>query len=119
MLAVGDYLSTMELPFVYQSTAAYRASLALLLDLLRRDPPRTIFPGHGRSIEPAEAIAIGERHLDYLHRLRDTVLGALERGDGLDEARRAAMALEPDGEGLDDELRAGNADCQIAELIPS
>ena len=38
LLCVGDYLSVIEYPFVYVSTAAYRATLAALLDALGREP---------------------------------------------------------------------------------
>src|SRR5437868_3327574 len=47
LLVVGDHLSTIEFPFV-TSTAAYRGTLAALIDLLRRDPPGRVIPGHGR-----------------------------------------------------------------------
>jgi hydroxyacylglutathione hydrolase len=59
LLVVGDYLSAYEFPFVYHSSAAYRASVAALLDLLRRDPPEVVVPGHGPALEPEQAIAIG------------------------------------------------------------
>ena len=38
LLVVGDYLSVIEFPFVYVSTAAYRATLSALLTELERDP---------------------------------------------------------------------------------
>ena len=51
LLCVGDYLSVIEFPFVYVSTAAYRATLAALLDSLERDPVEHVAPGHGRAAE--------------------------------------------------------------------
>jgi hydroxyacylglutathione hydrolase len=118
VLIVGDYLSAYEFPFVYQSTAAYRASLAGLLDLLRRDPPLTVVPGHGPALEPAEAIAIGEADLSYLHTLREAVGSALASGSRPAEAAEAGAGVEPPrpaGE-LGDQ-RLGNGTCQVAELI--
>ena len=53
VLIVGDYLSPIEYPFVYHSTAAYRATLAGLADLLREDPPAHVVPGHGARLETA------------------------------------------------------------------
>jgi glyoxylase-like metal-dependent hydrolase (beta-lactamase superfamily II) len=70
LLAVGDYLSPREFPFIFDSTAAYRGTLALFLDTLRRDPPATVVPGHGRPLSAAEAIAIADADLRYLNALR-------------------------------------------------
>jgi len=73
LLAVGDYLSAIEFPFV-SSPAAYRATLAALIDLLRRDPPARVVAGHGPEHTADEAAAIAEADLDYLWRLHDAVL---------------------------------------------
>ncbi len=120
VLIVGDYLSAYEFPFVYQSTAAYRASLAALLDGLHRDPPRAVVPGHGRALAPAEAIAIAEEDLSYLHELHRAVGEALASGSSPAEAAEAGAGVEPPrpaGE-LGDQ-RLGNGRCQVAELIGS
>ena len=45
LLVVGDYLSVIEFPFVYVSTAAYRATLAALLTELERDPVELVHTG--------------------------------------------------------------------------
>ena len=55
LLCVGDYLSVIEFPFVYVSTAAYRATLAALSDALERDPVEHVTPGHGRAAERARS----------------------------------------------------------------
>jgi glyoxylase-like metal-dependent hydrolase (beta-lactamase superfamily II) len=118
VLVVGDYLSAYEFPFVYQSTAAYRTSVTALLDLLRTDPPRVVVPGHGRALDPAEAIAIAEADLGYLHELRRAVQDALASGDSRADAAEAGARVEPPrpaGE-LGDQ-RLGNGRCQVAELI--
>jgi glyoxylase-like metal-dependent hydrolase (beta-lactamase superfamily II) len=120
LLVVGDYLSAFEYPFVYQSTAAYRASLAALLDLLRRDPPSVVVPGHGAALSADEAIAIGEQDLAYLHDVRQAVQAALEAGSSAAEAAEAGAALEPPRPaGEEGTQRLGNGSCQVAELVGS
>jgi len=89
LLAVGDHLSTIEFPFV-TSTAAYRATLAALIDLLRRDPPARVVPGHGPELTAADALAIAEADLSYLWELRD----AVARSASLKDARAAGLAVE-------------------------
>lgn len=119
LLAVGDHLSTVEFPFA-SSTADYRATLAGLIDVLRRDPPRRVVPGHGPELTAAEALAVAEADLDYLWRLRDAVAGVLADGGGRDGAREAGTAVELPRTAPDDlaELRAGNVEAQLAELLP-
>jgi glyoxylase-like metal-dependent hydrolase (beta-lactamase superfamily II) len=118
LLVVGDYLSAYEFPFVYYSSAAYRASLAALLDLLRRDPPELVVSGHGPALDPDRAIALGEADLAYLHAVREAVHGALEAGSSQEEAAEAGGAVEPPrpaGEVGTQQL--GNGRCQVAELV--
>ena len=80
LLVVGDYLSAIEFPFVYVSTAAYRATLAALSDLLRARPGRSSScPGHGARWTAPEALAIAREDLDYLHALKAAVRSALAR----------------------------------------
>jgi glyoxylase-like metal-dependent hydrolase (beta-lactamase superfamily II) len=117
LLVVGDHLSAAEFPFVYQSTAAYRSTLAGLIDVLRTDPPETVASGHGPLFDAAQALAIAEADLDYLHRLRTAVAGALP--DGRDAAFAAGLAVElpraawPE---FHDESQRGNVETQLAEL---
>jgi hydroxyacylglutathione hydrolase len=93
LLAVGDYLSPIECPFVYHSTAAYRSTLATLLEELRRDPPETVVVGHGRPLDAAAAIAIGEADLAYLQRLRAAVAAALAADVPRTQLEAEALAL--------------------------
>jgi glyoxylase-like metal-dependent hydrolase (beta-lactamase superfamily II) len=118
LLAVGDYLSDIEFPFVYVSTAAYRATLAALSDALRRDPPAVVTPGHGRALETHEALAVADQDLDYLHALNAAVRSALAHGATREEAISAGAAVAvPRGGGDDDgRLRRDNAELQLAEL---
>jgi len=119
LLAVGDHLSSVEFPFA-SATADYRATLAALAELLRRDPPRRVVPGHGPEHTAAEALAIAEADLAYLWRLHDAVAGALADGATADDARAVGLAVEPCREAPDGlaEMRARNVDSQLHELLP-
>jgi glyoxylase-like metal-dependent hydrolase (beta-lactamase superfamily II) len=88
LLVVGDHLSAVEFPFA-TSTAAYRATLAALIELLQRDPPTRVVPGHGPELSVAEALAIAQADLDYLWALHRAVRNAAAR----DEARTAALKV--------------------------
>jgi glyoxylase-like metal-dependent hydrolase (beta-lactamase superfamily II) len=108
VLLVGDHLSPVEFPFA-SSTAEYRQTLAGLVDVLRRDPPRVVFPGHGAPLSAAEALALAEADLEYLHKLRDAALAG---------GREAALAVPPPRTGPDDLAteRAANVEAQLVEL---
>ena len=112
LLAVGDHLSTIEFPFV-TSTAAYRGTLAALIDLLHRDPPGRVVPGHGPELTAAAALAIAEADLDYLWRLRDAVAIGATR----EEARAAGLSVEPPRTAAGDlaEAKAANVEAALAE----
>lgn len=90
LLAVGDHLSAVEFPFA-TSTAAYRATLAALIDVLRHDPPTRVVPGHGPELSAADALAIAEADLAYLWKLHQAVVGAATR----EEATAAGLAVAP------------------------
>ena len=118
VLIVGDYLSPIEYPFVYHSTAAYRSTLAGLADLLRHDPPALVIPGHGAPLHADQALAIAESDLDYLHALRRAVAQAVARGSdreasihaGFEVATARSLPVEPV------ESRR-NAERQFEELV--
>jgi glyoxylase-like metal-dependent hydrolase (beta-lactamase superfamily II) len=112
LLAVGDHLSTIEFPFV-TSTAAYRGTLAALIDLLRRDPPGRVIPGHGPELTAADALAVAEADLRYLWDLRDAVAGGATR----EEAREAGLAVDVPRPASDDlaAARAANVEAALAE----
>lgn len=112
LLAVGDHLSTIEFPFV-TSTAAYRGTLAALIDLLRRDPPGRVVPGHGPELTAADALAVAEADLSYLWELHDAVAAAATP----ENARAAGLAVELPRPAADDlaEARAANVETALAE----
>jgi glyoxylase-like metal-dependent hydrolase (beta-lactamase superfamily II) len=112
LLAVGDHLSTVEFPFA-TSPAAYRATLAALIDLLRRDPPARVVPGHGPELTAAQALAVAEADRAYLWELHDAVAACATR----DEARSAGLAVEvprPAGDDLAEE-QVANVEAALAE----
>jgi glyoxylase-like metal-dependent hydrolase (beta-lactamase superfamily II) len=114
VLAVGDHLSAVEFPFA-SSTAAYRATLAGLIDLLRQDPPGRVVPGHGPELSAAEALAIAEADLGYLWALHAAASGASSRA----EAHTVALAVpvpRAAGEGLG-EAAAENVVLAVAEVF--
>jgi hydroxyacylglutathione hydrolase len=118
LLVVGDYLSSYEFPFVYHSTAAYRASLLSLLDVLRNDPPALVIPGHGPAHEPETAITVAEADLAYLLALRGAVRAALDAGADPEAAAAAGAAVPPPRPaGEIGSQREGNGRCQTAEFI--
>lgn len=119
LLAVGDHLSTAEFPFV-SSPADYRATLARLADLLRRDPPARVVPGHGPEHTAAKALEVAAADLDYLWRLHDAVAAALAVGAGPEEARAAGLAVPLPRAAPGDlaDGHAANVEAQLGELLP-
>ena len=112
LLAVGDHLSTIEFPFA-TSTAAYRGTLAALIDLLRHDPPGRVVPGHGPELTAADALAIAEADLAYLWQLAAAVAAGATR----EEARAAGLAVEPPRATTADlaDTKAANVEAALAE----
>jgi glyoxylase-like metal-dependent hydrolase (beta-lactamase superfamily II) len=120
LLLVGDHLSTVEFPFA-TSPAAYRLTLAGLIDLLREDPPGTVIPGHGPPLSADEALGVAEADLGYLRSLHRSVVGALKSGGTPDEARAAGMAVALPRESSPDleEMRGFNVDRELEEILPA
>lgn len=112
LLAVGDHLSTIEFPFV-TSTAAYRETLAALIDLLRHDPPKRVIPGHGPELTAAEALAIAEADLAYLWELHEAVMQGATR----EEARAAGLTVSLPRPVADDleQAQVANVEAALAE----
>jgi hydroxyacylglutathione hydrolase len=118
VLIVGDYLSPIEYPFVYHSTAAYRSTLAGLADLLRSDPPGQVVPGHGAPLDAATATEIAGSDLDYLHALRRSVAASIAAGDDREAAIHAGIAVAPPRSlPVDDAESRRNAERQYEELV--
>ncbi len=120
LLVVGDYLSAVEFPFA-TSPAAYRMTLAGLIQMLRDDPVEAVIPGHGAPLTAEEALSVAEADLRYLRSLRSAVVDALTRGGTRDEARAAGLAVALPRECPPDldEMRGFNVDRQIEEIVPA
>ena len=120
LLLVGDHLSAVEFPFA-TSPAAYRLTLAGLIELLREDPPETVIPGHGPPLSAEEALGVAEADLGYLRSLHRAVVSVLSAGGTRDEARAAGLAVVlPRGSSPDlAEMRAFNVDRELDEILPS
>ena len=109
LLAVGDHVSAVEFPFA-TSTAAYRATLAALIELLRRDPPARVVPGHGPELSAQEALVIAEADLAYLWALHAAVSTAGTR----DEAYAAALRVPVPRAASEDLAEASKENIEIA-----
>jgi glyoxylase-like metal-dependent hydrolase (beta-lactamase superfamily II) len=116
LLIVGDHLSPVEFPFA-KSPAAYRLTLAGLIEMLRADPPEAVIPGHGPPLEPDEALAIAEADLAYLRALHAAVVEAAGREDA--QAAGAAVELPRDCAPDLAQMRGFNVDRQIDEIVGS
>ena len=116
LLIVGDHLSPVEFPFA-KSPAAYRFTLAGLIETLRADPPETVIPGHGPPLEPEEALRIAEADLAYLRALHAVVVEV--RSATREEAHAAGSAVELPRDCAPDlaEMRGFNVDRQIDEIF--
>jgi hydroxyacylglutathione hydrolase len=120
LLLVGDYLSPVEFPFA-TSPAAYRLTLAGLIELLREDPPEAVIPGHGPPLTADEALGVAEADLRYLRSLHAAVVAALARDGTRDEAHAAGLAVALPRESSPDlaEMRRFNVERQLEEILPA
>lgn len=120
LLVVGDHLSAVEFPFA-TSPAAYRSTLAGLIELLRADPPETVIPGHGPPLSAGEALEVAEADLGYLRSLHAAVVEALARDGTRDEARAAGLAVDLPRESSPDlaEMQAFNVERELDEILPA
>jgi hydroxyacylglutathione hydrolase len=118
LLIVGDHLSPVEFPFA-KSPAAYRFTLAGLIETLRRDPPATVIPGHGPPLEPDEALRIAEADLAYLCSLHAIVVEARDRDATREDAHASGSSVDLPRDCAPDlaEMRSFNVDRQIDEIL--
>jgi hydroxyacylglutathione hydrolase len=95
VLLPGDYLSDMTYPFIGAGLDRTIATTRRLLEALERLEIRRVVPGHGRSLTPHEAKAVGEADLAYLESLGEAAREA--RSDDLSpgEALLRVFEVEP------------------------
>lgn len=95
VLAAGDLLSDIEIPWLDSPPWVYRASLKSLHWLFEQEDVRVLVPGHG---PVAHGRLDGYRRLlrdmDYLMHLEERVNAAWKRGAGLEETRAELSAMD-------------------------
>jgi hydroxyacylglutathione hydrolase len=93
LLVVGDYLSALEIPGVYDSVTAYRSTLQTLAGVIERERPQYVVVGHGKPHTSDEALRIADEDLAYL----EAVLAHAEAGCPPDHAERIAVPARSAG----------------------
>jgi glyoxylase-like metal-dependent hydrolase (beta-lactamase superfamily II) len=93
LLVVGDYLSGLEIPGVYDSVAAYRSTVQDLVGVIERERPQYVVVGHGKPHTSDEALRIADEDIAYL----DAVLAHAEAGGPADQADRIAFPVRSSG----------------------
>jgi glyoxylase-like metal-dependent hydrolase (beta-lactamase superfamily II) len=87
LLVVGDYLSGLEIPGVYDSVAAYKATLETVVGVIERERPLYVVVGHGKPHTSDEALRIAAEDIEYL----DAVLAHAEAGCPPNRAEQIAV----------------------------
>jgi glyoxylase-like metal-dependent hydrolase (beta-lactamase superfamily II) len=108
LVVAGDYLSELEIPFVYHSATAYRETMERLIDRLSEWRPRFVVVGHGPPHDAETAIRIAREDHEYVSAIEAFVAGGgtLEGADSVAHPKRSpgdaeahqtniAKALEP------------------------
>ena len=93
LLVVGDYLSGLEIPGVYDSVSAYRSTVQELVGVIERERPQYVVVGHGKPHTSDEALRIADEDLGYL----EAVLAHAEAGCPPDQAERIAIPARSAG----------------------
>ncbi len=94
VLLVGDYLSQLEIPFVYHSATAYRETMELLIDRIAEWRPSFVVVGHGAPHDAETAIRIAREDHAYVSALQALV----DRGGTLEEAHSVAYPQRSPGD---------------------
>ena len=75
LLIVGDYLSNIEFPFIYDSFHSYQATINKLESIITENDIQLLIPGHGdSSTDKNEMLHRIKESRDYLSALKDEVL---------------------------------------------
>lgn len=74
ILLAGDYFSDIEFPYIYQSSAAYEATLSKLDLILQQHSVRILVPGHGQVATDQNEMRRRQRQsFDYIRALREHI----------------------------------------------
>jgi glyoxylase-like metal-dependent hydrolase (beta-lactamase superfamily II) len=95
VLLPGDYLSAMTYPFIGGALDDTIATVRRLLDVLERSDLRWVVPGHGPTLVPEEAAAVGEADLLYLEKLAASAAEARADGMSPGDALLHVFSVEP------------------------
>jgi glyoxylase-like metal-dependent hydrolase (beta-lactamase superfamily II) len=114
LLVVGDYLSALEIPGVYDSVSAYRSTLETLVGVIERERPQYVVVGHGKPHTSDEALRIADEDIEYL----EAVLAYAEAGCPPDHAERIAVPQRAAG-ASDRSMHAANVvkACEAAGAV--
>jgi hydroxyacylglutathione hydrolase len=114
LLVVGDYLSGLEIPGVYDSVAAYKTTLETLVSVIERERPLYVVVGHGKPHTSDEALRIAEEDIGYL----EAILAYAEAGCPPDHAAQIAIPERPAG-AADRTMHAANVAraCEAAGAV--
>jgi hydroxyacylglutathione hydrolase len=96
LLVVGDYLSVLEIPFIYDSPWAYRETLDCLVETIERAQPAHIVIGHGAPHDAFSATRVAEQDRAYVEAL-------IAYADGGGDPERPDAVPYPERGGADDE----------------
>lgn len=116
LLVVGDYLSALEIPGIYDSVSSYRSTLRELVAIIERERPQYIVVGHGKPHTSDEALRIAEEDLVYL----EAVLAHAEAGRPPEDAEQIAVPQRAAG-ASDRTMHAANVAraCEAAGAVPA
>ncbi len=95
LLIAGDYLSQLEIPFVYHSAGEYSHTLHTLIGVIERERPEHVVVGHGPPLSADRALQIADADLDYV----DALIAFAEAGRPPEHAGEIAI---PDRGGFAD-----------------
>ncbi|MGZ4431329.1 MAG: MBL fold metallo-hydrolase [Gaiellales bacterium] len=95
LLIAGDYLSQLEIPFVFHSAWDYSHTLHTLIGVIEREHPEFVVVGHGRPLPAERALQIADEDLDYV----DALIAFAEAGRPSEHAGEIAI---PDRGGFGD-----------------
>jgi len=83
VLILGDYLSNLEFPFIYESLAAYRATLNRIDGLLKKENVKLLITGHGDCTKDKKEMQKRlEQSKNYLNHLEKSILEAVPFPEG-------------------------------------
>jgi len=111
VLLAGDYLSQLEIPFVYHSASAYRATMELLIDRISQWQPSFVVVGHGPPHDAKTAIRIAREDHAYVSAIETFVSGggAVEGAHSVSYPQRSPGDAEAHATNIAKAVESGSA----------